>query len=199
MNWLRLLIGLFSTPAQLDFVARSTRRITRDSPLILPSPRIGFLDLSGSSMSSILEEDKAAFIPLFAASEESDQKPPICDVLMIYGNVSSDGRILRSHDDLREIIRKSRAPIVIVASENEVKSYIAAGKRPGQGQANLVMTLNRRGAAFTEFFTRLFQRMSAGTSMPMAWVELAPQVSGAAHENCPETIFSAEVTHIVFK
>ncbi|MGP0019132.1 MAG: hypothetical protein ACLPHP_11230 [Candidatus Sulfotelmatobacter sp.] len=188
MNWLKRLLG--STP---------TRRITVDEPLVVESPRIGFLNLLGPVAQGILDEDKVAFRPLFAAVDESSATAPMCDVLMIYAHVEADGRIAGSSDGLRDIIRKSTAPIVVVASENDGKSYVAAGKQTGYGQANLVMTIKRRGATFTQFFVQLFSKMSGGKSMLLAWVELAPQAPGATQENCPECIFAAEISHIVFK
>lgn len=188
MEWLKRILG-----------SSSTRRITVDNPLVIESPRIGFFNLLDSSARSILEEDKQAFRPLFAAIEESNVIPPVCDVLMIYARVESDGRIAGSTVGLRDIIRQSGAAIVVVASENDPKSYTAAGKSTGYGQANLVLTLKRKGAAFTRFFAQLFGRMLKGKSMLLAWVELAPQVSGTTHENCPESIFAAEISHIVFK
>ena len=131
--------------------------------------------------------------------EESNVSPPVCDVLLIYARVERDGRIAGYGDGLRDIIRQSGAAIVIVASENDGNSYAAAGKTTGYGQANLVLTLKRKGAAFTQFFTELFSRMLKGKSMLLAWVELAPQIPGATHENCPESIFAAEISHIVFQ
>ncbi len=107
---------------------------------------------------------------------------------MIYARVEADGKIAGSANGLREIIRQSGAAIVVVASENDGKSYAAAGRSTGYGQANLVLTLRRKGIAFTQFFTQLFSRMSQGKSMLLAWVELAPQVPGATHESCPESI-----------
>ena len=194
MEWLRRLIGSSTTSGP-----RPTRRITVDHPLVIESPRIGFFNLLELSEESILEEDKQAFRPLFAAIEESNVSPPVCDVLMIYARVQGDGKIAGSADGLREIIRQSGAAIVVVASENDGKSYAAAGRSTGYGQANLVLTLRRKGIAFTQFFTQLFSRMSKGKSMLLAWVELAPQIPGATHENCPESIFAAEISHIVFQ
>jgi hypothetical protein len=97
------------------------------------------------------------------------------------------------------MIQKSTAAIAIIASENEAKNCIVAGKPTGYGQANLVMTIKRKGLAFPQFFAQLFGKMSKGKSMPLAWVELAPQNPRALQESCPESIFSAEVSHIVFK
>jgi hypothetical protein len=198
MEWLKRLLGL-STTSEHNPGSSSVRRITVKNPLIIQSPRLGFLNLIGSSARSIIEEDKAAFRPLFVSVEENDSNPPLCDVLFIYAVVESDGRIQGSSDGLREIIRKSTAPIVLVGSENAGKHYIAACKRTGYGQANLVLTISRKGAIFTQFFTELFNKMFEGKSMPLAWVELAPQIPGAAHGNCPDSIFAAEVSHIVFK
>ena len=118
---------------------------------------------------------------------------------MIYADLRSDGGIVGSAGGLREIIRKVNSPIAIVASENEGRNYIAAGKPAGYGQANLAMTLERKGASFPRFFFRLFSELFSGTSMPMAWVKLAPQGGKAGHEDCPGTVFVAGISHIVFK
>ncbi|HKC66517.1 MAG TPA: hypothetical protein VKB86_22930 [Pyrinomonadaceae bacterium] len=188
MNWLKQL-----------FRAESTRRITVDNPLIIESPRIAFLNLSGSVAESLLNEDKDAFAPLFTAIETSDSDIPNCDVLIIYCDLNNNGVVAGQSKSLRDIIDDAGAPIVIVASENSADSYRMAGKRNGHATSNLVMTLNRKGTAFTTFFADLFRRMFAGQSMPLAWVELAPQIPGAVHNNCPDTIFAAEISHVVFK
>ncbi len=186
MNWLQRVFG-------------SSRRVTAKSPLVLKSPKIGFLNLLGSNGQSFVEQDKAAFGPIFQALEVSDTATPQCDVPLIYAQAGSDGRIIGSEDGLRGLIRKASAVIAILASPNEPNHLIAAGKPTGYGQANLVLTMNRKGPAFARFFSELFGKMYRGTTMPMAWVELAPQNPRDRHENCPETIFLAEVSHIVFQ
>jgi len=196
MEWFRRLFGSSKTA---DSLAPATRRISLNDPLIITTPRIGLLNLLGSSAQTILEEDKASFVPLFPRSEESQSDPPICDVLMIYACVEADGRIAGSAESLRGLIRKSRAPIVIVANENPGENYIAAGKESSEAKANLVMTLKRKGPVFGQFFGELFRRMFEGQTMPLAWVELAPQNRNAKHDNCPESIFAAEVSHIIFR
>lgn len=177
----------------------STRQITVDNPLVIASPRIGFFNLLGSSAKSMMEEDKLSLGPLFAGMDESSLEVPTCDVLMMYARVESDGKLAGASDGLRDMIRKSGAAIVVVASENDEKNYAVAGRPTGYGQANLVLTLRRKGVAFTGFFTQLFGRMFRGKSMLLAWVELAPQIPGKIHENCPESIFAAEISHIIFK
>jgi hypothetical protein len=177
----------------------SSRRITASAPMTIESPRIGFFNLMGASAESILIQDKVAIAPLFSAMQVTETGPPVCDVLMIYANIGSDGRIPGTANGLREIIRNASAPIVVVASENEPNRLIAAARPAGYGQANLVLTLKRNGPAFPTFFSALFSEMYRGVTMPNAWVKLAPQIPRAKHDNCPETIFSAEISHIVFK
>jgi len=160
---------------------------------------MGFFNLLGPAAHPIVEEDKRALEPLFPSFEESSTAPPVCDVLMMYAQIGSDGRIPGSAEGLRDIIRRSSACIVVVASENEPKAYISAAKKTGYGEANLVMTIRRRGTAFTTFFTRLFDKMWKGTTMPLAWIQLAPQGPGARHDDVPESIFAAEISHILFK
>ena len=183
----------------LKSIFGSSRRITASNPLTIESPRIGFFNLMGAPAESIFIQDKEAIAPLFSAMRVTETCPPICDVLMIYANVGSDGRIVGTADGLREIIRNGNAPIVVVASENEPNRLIAAAKPVGYGQANLVLTLKRNGTAFPTFFSALFSSMYRGITMPNAWIKLAPQIPRAKHDNCPETIFSAEISHIVFR
>src|SRR5690242_19483019 len=102
MGWLRRLFGTGKTP---DPGAPSTRLVTVDDPLIITAPRIGFLNLLGSSAQTTLEADKASFGSLFPHSEESQSEPPICDVLIIYARVEADGSITGSSDSLRGLIR----------------------------------------------------------------------------------------------
>ena len=194
MQWLKRIFGGSGAAG----IQSQTRTVTVKNPLIIRSPKLGFLNLIGAAASAAIEQDKKDLSPLFTSVEESDSIPPHCDVLMVYAQIGGDGRIANSTLSLREIIRDARAPIAIVAWENEGPSYIAAGKNAGYGQANLVMTLKRKGPAFGEFFRQLFSRMHAGETMVLAWVKLAPQNPHPRHDHCPETIFAAEISHIVF-
>jgi hypothetical protein len=199
MNWSNYLLSL---PLSLAFFgSQRIRRVTSQHPLVIQSPRIGFLNFMGNDARENLEQDRAALTPLFQSAEEkSGESAPRCDVLMIYGKIEESGLIAGSTNSLRQIIANSGAAIVIVASENTAQRYIAAGKRPGQGRANIVMTIDRKGAIFSRFCVSLLTKMFEGKSMLLAWVDLAPQAPEAkGHENCPDTIFAAEISHIVFK
>jgi len=186
MNWLKRVFG-------------SSNRVTLGRPLLIQSPKIGFFNLVGAFGRLLLEADRAALEPLFHASVVGEDIVPECDVLLLYAQMQTDGRIVGCNDGLRDIIQKARAVIVIVAFPNAPNNLIAASKKTGYGQANLVLTIDRKGPAFTSFYTQLFRRMYQGKTMPVAWVELAPQIPGAAHENCPDGIFSAEISHILLK
>ncbi len=165
----------------------------------IQSPRLGFLNLKGAEGEQILAEDKKAFASMFSTVQESSTTPPLSDVLFIYCDIDADGRISGTSAGLRDITRDSGARVVVVASENPSEGCIVSAKNTGYGHANLVLTLDRRGGAFSTFFSRLFAQMMKGTSMPMAWVKLAPQVPGLDHADCPGAIFSAEAGQIAFK
>ena len=176
-----------------------TRKVTLKDPLILRSPKIGFLNLIGAAARPLIEEYRAALVGLFSGEVNSERDPPLCDVLFVYANVLRNGVIEGSFGSFREITDRTNASIVVFASENDPKGYIAGGSPSGSRRVNLVMTLERKGRNFGDFFAKLFRAMKSGTTMPMAWVQLAPQIPGKSHEDCPSTIFSAEISHILFQ
>lgn len=165
----------------------------------IQSPKLGFLNLKGAACEEIMAEDKSAIRSMFSSIQESATAPPLCDVLFIYCDIGPEGEIAGTTATLRDIIRNSGARVVVVASDNSDASYIASAKKKGYARVNLVMTLDRRGAVFSSFFRRLFEQMRDGTSMPMAWVKLAPQIPGHDHVDSPGTIFVAGAGHISFK
>ena len=168
-------------------------------PPTIKNTTLGILDLSGGSAKDVISADRASIGPLFASTLESSERPPACAVLLIYCSLDETGAIIGSTLGMRELIRDSGAKVAVFATPNPSKSYIAGGKKKGYGQANLVMTLDRRGAAFTTFFTRLFGEMHKGVSMPIAWVKLAPQIPGMDHApDVPSTIFACELGQLKF-
>jgi hypothetical protein len=194
MAWLKSIFG--GRPASEP--SGISRKVTHRHPLIIQSPKIGFLNLVGAAASPLVQEDVTVLKPLFSDCLESDGNAPICDVLMIYATIKADGAVENTERSLRQIISESQAPIVVVATENSAESYIAAGKHPRSSNANLVMTLKRNGQIFPEFFKELFGMMHRGITMPMAWVKLAPQIP-REQKNVPGTICAMEVSHVLFK
>lgn len=59
--------------------------------ILIPSPKIGFLNLQGDIAKQVLLDDKSALGPLFSISIASDNKIPICDVLILYCDLEKDG------------------------------------------------------------------------------------------------------------
>jgi len=194
MNWLRSLFGGRATESKI----LTTRRDGIDV-LVVQRPSIGFLNLIGDAAEPIVAEGKQALEPLFTSCHSSNSEPPVCDVLMIYCDIESDGRIRGTSDGLRDIIRRAHALVVITASENRPESLNIAGKDMGYGRANLVLTFSRNGVAFVRFYRQLFQMMMNGVPMPMAWVSLAPQIPGEDHKDLPGSLFVCEAGQVVFE
>lgn len=153
------------------------RRRSRNRDPLIRDPKIGFLNLLGEEGERFLEADRPALAPLFAESRESKElPPPVCDVLLVYSDLGRDGYLFATDNvGLRQLLRKSRARILIVATENNSESCIAAAQEAGNSGANLVLTLARNGAEFPEAFARLFGEMKSGATMPDAWGRVAPQ------------------------
>jgi hypothetical protein len=183
MNWLKAIVGRKEP---------TTRVTTLRDPLVVRAPRLRFLNLLGPAAASQLAADKAALCQLFHDTQELHEVEP-CDVLMLYSSVQDDGRALK------RIVEASRAPIVVVASENAGEAYVKAGASEPHKYTNLVLTIFRNGAGFDNFFRDLFSKMFKGTTMPVAWVELAPQVPGLEHSDAPETIFACGAGHVRFE
>lgn len=144
--------------------------------LVLKDPKLGFLNLLGEEGEQLLAEDRPALVPLFAASEErNDLPPPVCDVLVVYCDLARDGTIFATELGLRKLIRKARARILILASENKSEYCLTAAQEAGSSGANLILTMARNGAELPELLARLFADMKTGTPMPEAYGKLAPR------------------------
>ncbi len=170
-----LWIVLIVIAAVVALLVLRWRRQRPRSPLI-QDPKIAFLNLLGEEGEPLLAEDRAALAPLFASAEESRDLPaPACDVLLVYCDIGRDGRIFATEVSLRHLLRRSRARILIVGSENSSESCLTAVQEAGHSGANLVLTMARSGAEFPELFARLFAEMKKGTPMPAAYSQLAPR------------------------
>lgn len=153
-------------------------RFRRGRPrgLVIQDPTIGFLNLLGQEGEQLLAEDRPVLAPLFANARESrDLPPPVCDVLVLYCDLGRDGSIFATEVGLRQVLRRSRARILVLASENKSEYCITAAQEAGQSGANLVLTMARNGAEFPELFAQLFTDMKSGTPMPAAYSKLAPR------------------------
>lgn len=148
----------------------------RPRGLVIRDPKLGFLNLLGEEGDPLLAEDRPALVPLFTAVKESRDLPaPVCDVLVVYCDLARDGSIFATEIGLRQLIRRSRARILIVASENRSESCLTATQEAGHSGANLVLTMARNGAEFPELLARMFAEMKSGTPMPEAYNKAAPR------------------------
>jgi len=172
---------------------------TVTNPLRIARPVAGFVCLE-PEFQALMEADKASLSPFFSQVRSSSDGIVTCDVLFLYCKVDRDGSLPASTMRIRDFVKASGARVAIVASENVGAHYLHALQPKNDWPANFVLVFNRHDTAFTVFFRRLFAAMKDGTSMLMAWVNLAPQDSGrsAAHQECPGTIMIAEAGHITF-
>ena len=163
------------------------------------SPTLGVLNLIGTAGRAWASDDVAALAPHFNEVRESREEPPRCDVLFVYCDIGPEGRITHSERGLRELIRDSKAQIAVVASPNAPADCLDAARETGIGSANLVLTLDRKGAAFARFFDQLFARMNAGSAMPGAWTELQPQSPTSLRPDNPDLVCLMERGAIAFR
>jgi hypothetical protein len=162
----------------------------------IANPRLGIFDLTAGASDALIESDKAAFASIFATIVESKVRPPLCDVLFLYATLEPGGSLSGTENFFRATIRDCGAKIVVLASNNPRPP--ASQYRPPYGHANIVITLERNGGSFANFFSQLFWKMKEGTTMPRAWTMLAPQLSGRPHIDCPSTIFLCELGGLRF-
>jgi hypothetical protein len=173
-------------------------KTTAASPFRISRPAIGFLNLQGEAASALLESDKTILCSIFAATTESVDAPPKCEVLFLYCSLDEQGRIVDSQATIRQVIESAGAYVAVVASENSGEAYVKALGRRTSWHANIAMVIDRKGEKFAHFFRRLFESMYSGKSMPLAWVELAPQIPGQEHPDAPATVMAAEAGHLTF-
>jgi hypothetical protein len=168
-------------------------------PFLIHRPIIGFLNLLGPRGDLLLEADRRALSPQFAESRVSSGAVPRAHVLFIYCDIGADGQVLGSNGaGLLDLIKSAGAHVAVVASENPSNNYKDSAPRSDGWQANIVFTLLRNGDNFSLFFQRLFAAMFNGTSMLMAWAQIAPQAAGPWMEALPSTYVLPRAGHIAF-
>jgi len=168
-------------------------------PTLIEKPILGLLDLSGGAAVADVKADRDALGSLFYSVTESTSWLPKCDVLFVYCHIDDDGAIRGWKSGLRDLIRESGAPIVVLAKENTPVAYLAASKKTGYGFANLLMVIDRKSEVFGQFFHKLFSAMHEGVTMPVAFAKLAPPTPRGNESNCPAVIFNVEAGQIAFR
>jgi hypothetical protein len=170
---------------------------------VIADPIIGFANLAGARCEAIVDQDHASIGGLFPGrSRVTAAAIPECNILFLYCTLLPSGKVSGYDASLRDLIGRSRATAVVIASEvsadllknPEVLKSLARGDHAA---IDLVITLDRKGEAFDRFFKSLFELMLTRVSMPMAWVTLAPQGPDASDNN-PGMIFHAESGGVTF-
>lgn len=67
-----------------------------------------------------------ALRPVLGNAVRGSASSPFCDVIFIYCDVGSDGRIGNFAGTLRDLIQTLRSPLVVVATENSGDAYYQA-------------------------------------------------------------------------
>lgn len=164
----------------------------------IAQPTIGFMNLMAEKGRQLVELDGTLLAPLFASTRCTEGDVPNCDVLFLYGDIDGKGCIAGTAMRLRDILKTSGARLAVVASGNNSDHCFAAVEPENGWSANIVLAVDRKGASFGKFFHSLFKSMFKGESILLAWVELAPQIPGHVHPDCPNSILLPEAGHIAF-
>ena len=119
------------------------------------------------------------------------------DIVHLFCDVSPEGNIIDSHGNraagaaLIQRCCDSDVKLLWLAGQNKPEGYIKGFNAVGK-PLNLVLTIDRRGPCFPSFLENLLRKMSAGETMPAAWVALAAQTSSdPRHQDLPACIFAA--------
>lgn len=166
---------------------------------IIASPKLGILNLLGTKGTSLISDDVKILSSLFGKPIITNDQPPLCNVLFIYCRLKEDGSIDGATTGIIDLIRRSHAPIAVIASENPGDMYIEATKDGDFANCNVVMTVERQDPNFGKFFQKVFTEMFLGTPMPMAWVKYAPQVPDDSQTDCPVAICAMAAGNIAFQ
>lgn len=158
-------------------------------------PKLGILNLIKDD--NLVRQDLKMLPDCFSSIEESHSEFPLCDVLIIYGQINQDGQMKGLPFSFFGPVKESKARIVIIATEHPVERYVSLTKNQ-KILVNLVMTLDRKDGAFAEFLKNLFELMLKGMTMPKAWNRLAPQHRGSEMKNLPDTLFVCGAGQVSF-
>ena len=120
------------------------------------------------------------------------------DIVHLFCHVPPDGNILDGRGNetpgarLIQTCCESDVKLLWLASENKPEGYVKGFKAAAGKPLNLVLTIDRKGSHFSSFLEELLRKMSAGESMPAAWVSLSPQNSNdSRNQDAPACIFAA--------
>jgi len=115
------------------------------------------------------------------------------DLFHIFVDIDKEGNIYDSSQNkmpistIANLMQESSAKYIVFAKDNQADGYIKGSEGLNQ-KANIVMTISRKGINFSDFFKKVFSKVSKGQSFPVTWNEIAPQVPNRSHDDSPETM-----------
>lgn len=175
---------------------------TTTDPRVIVRPTAAFVNLAGQDGDEIARADAAAIGPIFHGNAQSATTAmPTCDVLFLYCTIDPSGLVVEQQQTLRELIARSHARIAVIATEMSftanpgLKASLARGSHP---PVSYIVTIKRGGGDFARFYVSLFRQMWAGTSMMMAWVNIAPQGAPRTLVQLPASLFIPEAGDLFF-
>lgn len=173
---------------------------TANNPFVIPNPSLAFVNFMGEAGKHLMESDYRAFGNIFQNVQVDGDALQRCNVLFLYADLQTGSQGRR----FRDIVGKFGAHIAVLASELSPallsdREFTNGLSEAHAWPANIVITLNRNGHYFGRFFHQLFSLMRTGLSMPMAWVELAPQgPPEMQRKDIPATLCLLQAGHIAF-
>ena len=199
-HYINILILAFAATVAIQYLKHMRPDHLKNPDVKRSAPTIAFLNLGDDAFTDLMVQDRAEIGALFSEIPASSQKLPECEVLFLYASIEENGALQGTKLSLRQLIAATHARIVVIATNNSIEGYVAALKSTGDAKANLVLTTNRKGEAFPRFFKRLFEIMLSGKSMPLAWVEIAPQgpISAEQKAATPDSAFAPELGQVSF-
>jgi hypothetical protein len=195
---LLLMLGLVGVVAWGGFwTFRHFTKSSTSSSIVSASTSVAFLTFENADYDVLAAADRAAVSRHLKEISYSDKQLPKADIVFCYCNFNQNGLVRGADKSLKDLISETEAKMFLVASENDGDAYMSACNAPGDGVANLVLTLDRKGKCFGNFFSKLLEQMKSGVPMPEAWVQLAPQGSSGASNEAPETFCAMELGQLV--
>lgn len=184
----------------LFWIIRKKRKSNKIS--VIEAPKIVLLQV-GTNAQQLLESDLNIYNEYYRTVSSTALKDvnelfqfvetASFDLFHVFVEISKDGYILDSFENkttvatIANLMQSNGAKYIVFASNSPAQAYMNAGEYLTHN-ANIVMTIDRRGDNFTKFFKKIFEKVSKGVPFPEAWHEIQPQGRTTVNECLPETI-----------
>ncbi len=117
------------------------------------------------------------------------------DLMHLFVDVDEQGNVYDSEGDkiklykLIDLIQNNNVTYILFARDTPFEHY-KAGLGKYKKTANIILTTERKGNFFPDFFRKIFARSSKGESFFAVWVDYAPQGPKPTkeHDTVPGTI-----------